>query len=252
MAELAGKVALITGAASGIGRASALCFTRAGASVMCADIDAGGAKETAEQIAAAGGRSASLALDVTDEAAVADALERTARELGDLQILFNNAGVGARDFERTLDVNLKGVYYGLRHGAERIAQRGGGAIVNTASIAGLAGLDPVSGAPGPLEGGGVAYIASKHGVVGLTRQYALHYAKRGVRVNAVAPGYILTPMTAVMRQTAEHERQLARQHPMGRLGLPEEIAEAALFLASDRASFVTGVVLPVDGGYTAR
>ena len=252
MAELANKVALITGAASGIGRASALCFARAGAAVMCADIDAGGAKETAEKIAAAGGRSASLALDVTDEAAFADALKRTARELGDLQILFNNAGIGSVDFERTLEVNLKGVYYGLRHGAEHIAQRGGGAIVNTASIAGLVGLDSAGGPGGALEGGGVAYIASKHGVVGMTRQYALHYAKRGVRVNAVAPGYILTPMTAVMRETAESEQQLASKHPMGRLGLPEEIAEAALFLASDRASFVTGTVLAVDGGYTAQ
>jgi NAD(P)-dependent dehydrogenase (short-subunit alcohol dehydrogenase family) len=252
MAELTGKVALITGAASGIGRASALCFAKAGASVMCADIDAGGAKETAEKIASAGGRSASLALDVTDEAAVVDALERTVRELGDLQILFNNAGVGAREFERTLDVNLKGVYYGLRHGAERIAKRGGGAIVNTASIAGLVGLDSVSALQGPLEGGGVAYIASKHGVVGMTRQFAIHYAKRGVRVNAVAPGYIMTPMTAPLRQSVEHERHVANQHPMGRLGQPEEIAEAALFLASERASFVTGVVLPVDGGYTSR
>jgi NAD(P)-dependent dehydrogenase (short-subunit alcohol dehydrogenase family) len=255
MCELVGKVALVTGAASGIGRAAALRFAKAGAAVMCADIDAGGAKETAERIAAEGGRGASLALDVTDEAAVRGAIERTATELGDLNVLFNNAGVGVASFDRTLDVNLKGVYYGLRHGAERIAARGGGAIVNTASIAGmvgLVGLDSRVPLDGPLEGGGVGYIASKHGVVGLTRQFALHYARRGVRINAVAPGYIATPMTSMLREKPELEEHVARLHPMGRLGRPEEIAEAALFLASDLASFITGIVLPVDGGYTAR
>jgi 2-dehydro-3-deoxy-L-rhamnonate dehydrogenase (NAD+) len=252
MCELAGKVALITGAASGIGCAAALRFARGSAAVMCADIDAGGAKETAERIAAAGGRSAALALDVTDENAVRDALQRTLAELGGLNVIFNNAGVGIQSFERTLDVNLKGVYYGLRHGAELLASRGGGAIVSTASIAGLVGLESTFPAEGPLEGGGIGYIASKHGVVGLTRQYALHYAKRGVRVNAVAPGYIATQMTAMLRQTPELEQRVAKLHPMERLGRPEEIAEAALFLASDAASFITGVVLPVDGGYTAR
>jgi NAD(P)-dependent dehydrogenase (short-subunit alcohol dehydrogenase family) len=252
MCELAGKVALITGAASGIGRAASLRFAKGSAAVMCADIDAGGAKETAERIAAAGGRAAALALDVTDENAVRDALARTVAELGGLNVLFNNAGVGIQSFERTLDVNLKGVYYGLRHGAELLASRGGGTIVNTASIAGLVGLESTIAAEGPLEGGGIGYIASKHGVVGLTRQYALHYARRGVRVNAVAPGYITTPMTAMLRQSAELEQRVAKLHPMERLGRPEEIAEAALFLASDAASFITGVVLPVDGGYTAR
>jgi NAD(P)-dependent dehydrogenase (short-subunit alcohol dehydrogenase family) len=252
MGELAGKVALITGAASGIGRAAALRFARGGAAVMCADVDAGGAKETAEQITAQGGRGAPLALDVTDEAAVRDALGRTLAELGGLHVLFNNAGVGTQSFERTLDVNLKGVYHGLHHGAELLASRGGGSIVNTASIAGLVGLESTIPADGPLAGGGIAYIASKHAVVGLTRQYALHYARRGVRVNAVAPGYIATQMTAPLRNTPELERRVAKLHPMERLGRPEEIAEAALFLASDAASFITGVVLPVDGGYTAR
>jgi len=252
MCELAGKVALVTGAASGIGRAAALRFAKGSAAVMCADIDAGGAKETAERIAAQGGRAAALALDVTDENAVREALDRTVAELGGLNVLFNNAGVGIQSFERTLDVNLKGVYYGLRHGAELMASRGGGAVVNTASIAGLVGLESTIAVEGPLEGGGIGYIASKHGVVGLTRQYALHYAKRGVRVNAIAPGYIATQMTAMLRQTPDLERRVAKLHPMERLGRPEEIAEAALFLASDAASFITGVVLPVDGGYTAR
>jgi len=252
MCELAGKVALVTGAASGIGRAAALRFAKGNASVMCADIDAGGAKETAERIASAGGRAASLGLDVTDENAVRDALDRTLAELGGLGVLFNNAGVGAADYDRVIDVNLHGVYFGLKHGAERMAARGGGSIVSTASIAGLVGLESAMPSEGPLAEGGVGYIASKHAVVGLTRQFALHYARQGVRVNAVAPGYIVTPMTAMLRQDPDHEKRLARLHPMARLGRPEEIAEAALFLASDAASFITGVVLPVDGGYTAR
>ena len=218
MCELAGKVALVTGAASGIGRAAALRFAKGSAAVMCADIDAGGAKETAEKIASAGGRASSLGLDVTDEAAVRDALARTLAELGGLNVLFNNAGIGAADYGRVIDVNLHGVYHGLKHGAELMAARGGGAIVNTASIAGLVGLESALPTQGPLHDGGVGYIASKHAVVGLTRQFALHYAKRGVRVNAVAPGYIETPMTSMLRTTAELQRHVEQQHPMGRLG----------------------------------
>ena len=168
-------------------------------------------------------------------------------------MLFNNAGVGADRYERTIDVNLNGVYYGLKHGAERLAERGGGAIINTASIAGLVGLvSPGLDDSRMVQGGFAAYMAAKHGVVGLTRQFALAYARHGVRVNAVAPGYIETNMTEMIRDGGDVEHNIEQLHPMGRLGRPQEIAEAALFLASGRASFITGVALPVDGGYTAR
>jgi NAD(P)-dependent dehydrogenase (short-subunit alcohol dehydrogenase family) len=251
--DLTGKVALVTGGASGIGRATCIRMAQAGAAVMCADIDAGGAKATAEMIGSDGGRAASLRLDVTDESAVEKSLQQTEDALGGFDILFNNAGIGVPDYERTLDVNLNGVYYGLRHGAEVMASRGGGAIVNTASIAGLQGLvTPLPMGSGMVEGGGIAYIASKHAVVGMTRQFAITYGLRGVRVNAVAPGYIDTPMTEQIRDGSVIQSGYEDLHPMGRLGRPEEIADAVVFLSSDRASFITGHILPVDGGYSAR
>lgn len=265
--DLTDKVALVTGAGSGIGRATALRMAEVGAAVLCADIDADGAKQTAEMIDRAGGRAASLQLDVTDESAVEKALQQTIDTLGGFDVLFNNAGIGDIDYARTLDVNQNGVYYGLRHGAELLASRGGGSIVNTASIAGLQGLvTPISmqqaaaGAEGSGEaegggmiaGGGIAYIASKHAVVGMTRQFAIAYAQRGVRVNAVAPGYIDTPMTDLIKEDLAIQHEYEQLHPMGRLGRPEEIADAVVFLASDAASFVTGHTLPVDGGYSCR
>jgi len=252
--ELEGRVALITGAASGIGRAAALRFAEAGASVMCADLDGEGAKLTVEQVAAEGGTATALQLDVSDEVAVEKSLQQTIDSLGGFDILFNNAGVGGADFELTLDVNLKGVFYGLQHGAALLAKRGGGAIVNTASIAGLVGLITPSemGEAGFTQPGGIAYIASKHAVVGMTKQYAVSYAQHGVRVNAVAPGYIETPMTEMIRDNPMIQNRFESFHPMNRLGKADEVANAAVFLASDRASFITGVILPVDGGYTAR
>jgi NAD(P)-dependent dehydrogenase (short-subunit alcohol dehydrogenase family) len=251
--DLTGRVALVTGAASGIGRAAAARYADAGAAVMCADIDGEGAKETAERILAGSGRAASLRLDVTDESAVEKSLQQTLDALGGFDILFNNAGIGDLDYERTLDVNQNGVYYGLKHGARALAERGGGAIVNTASIAGLQGLvTPLAMEMGFEADGGVAYIASKHAVVGMTRQYAITYARRGVRVNAVAPGYIETPMTEMIRDGSVIQSGYEDLHPMGRLGRPEEIADAAVFLSSDLASFITGHTLPVDGGYSAR
>ena len=254
MPRLDDKVALITGAGSGIGRASAIRLASDGAAVMCADLNVDGAQDTAAQIAEHGGKSATLELDVTSEQAVKDALQQTAQVLGGFDVLFNNAGIGGRfGWDRTIAVNLSGAYYGTFHGAELLAERGGGAIINTASIAGLVGL---VGAARPddeatQEGAG-AYIAAKHGVVGITRQFAVTHGGRGVRVNAICPGYIHTPMTAEIRETEGAEQFLARLHPMGRLGQPEEIAAAAAFLASDDASFINGVALPVDGGYTAR
>jgi len=256
--DLTDRVALVTGAASGIGRAAARRYAEAGARVMCADIDADGAKQTSESILADGGNAASLGLDVTDESAVEKSLIQTIDALGGFDILFNNAGVGGDDYQQTIEVNQNGVYYGLKHGATLLAKRGGGAIVNTASIAGLQGLvsplsDHSEGGPASMtEGGGIAYIASKHAVVGMTAQFAISYAKLGVRVNAVAPGYIETPMTSLLREDLQVQHEYEQLHPMGRLGQADEIATAAVFLSSDAASFITGHTLPVDGGYSCR
>lgn len=254
--DLSDKVALVTGAASGIGRASALAFAAAGARVMCADLDADGAKLAAEEIGRDGGEAAALQLDVSDESAFEKGLSQTVDTLGGFDVLFNNAGVGSEDYDLTLQVNQHGVYYGLKHGAALLAERGGGAIVNTASIAGLQGLvSPLSeamGESGMVEGGGIAYIASKHAVVGMTAQFAISYAKRNVRVNAVAPGYIDTPMTMPLREDLQIQHAYEQLHPMGRLGRAEEIAGAVVFLSSDAASFITGHTLPVDGGYSCR
>jgi NAD(P)-dependent dehydrogenase (short-subunit alcohol dehydrogenase family) len=253
--KLDGKVAMITGAASGIGRASALKFAADGAAVMCADLDLDGAQHTAAMVAEKGGSAAAIQLDVVDPGAVESALQQTVRDLGGLDVLFNNAGVGGAQlsWDRVLAVNLTGVYNGLFYGCRMLAERGGGAVVNTASIAGLVALmGPPLPEPPPMEYGNGAYQASKGAVVQLTRQFAVTYARRGVRVNAVAPGYIHTPMTALIREMEGWEEFLAGLHPIGRMGQPEEIAAAAAFLASDEASFITGVTLPVDGGYTAR
>ena len=251
------RKALVTGAARGIGRATAERFAAEGAWVACADIDKEGAQETANTIQQRTGKAIAIPLDVTDQDAFSAAMHRTAEEFGGFDVLFNNAGIAGGDWAKTLEVNLTGVYNGLAYGTHMMSQNdSGGAIINTASVAGLVGLigprvGDVAIEPGAFSGA-AGYIASKHGVAGLTKQFSLAYANRGVRVNAIAPGYIETDMTANVRESQEYNDFIVSLHPIGRMGQPEEIAAAAAFLASDDASFITGIVLPVDGGYTSR
>lgn len=251
--ELSGRVALVTGAASGIGRATAEAYGRAGACVVAADIHAAGVAATAEAIRAAGGCAADVVVDVTDEASVAAMMARVA-EVGPLAAACNCAGIAGSaartadypldEWRRVLDIDLTGVFLCLRAELAAMTAAGaGGAIVNIASIAGRVGLNGAS-----------AYAAAKHGVIGLTQTAALEYAKNGIRVNAVAPGFVDTPILSRSGIPFDEAAQakLAARHPMGRLGQPEEIADAVLWLSSPRAAFVTGTTLVVDGGYLAR
>ena len=251
--EMAGKVVLVSGGGSGIGRASALLLARAGAAVALADLSAAAAEATAGDITAAGGRALALAGDVSNEADVARFVTATVAKFGKLDGAFNNAGISPAAvgcaatpitewredaFARVIAVNLTGVFLAMKHEITALARAGGGAIVNTASVAGLVGLR-----------GSSAYVASKHGVIGLTRTAALECAPLGIRVNAVCPGYIDTPMVAPHMPTRGED--ILRAVPFARLGTPEEIAELVLWLLSDRASFVTGAAYVADGGYSA-
>jgi NAD(P)-dependent dehydrogenase (short-subunit alcohol dehydrogenase family) len=255
MSSFGGKVALVTGAGSGIGRASALAFARGGARVVVSDVDAAGGAETVRQIEANGECEARFVkADVSDEQQVESLIADCIEAFGRLDYAHNNAGIGAppaalhetdrSSFERVLSVNLLGVWLCLKHEARVMLERGGGAIVNTASLAGLIGF--------PMN---VAYSASKHAVIGITRTAALEYAQSGIRVNAVCPAFVRTPMVdglvAVGGPRMSLER-LANMQPMGRLGTPEEVAEAVTWLCSDAAAFITGIALPIDGGTTAR
>ncbi len=248
--RLAGKTALVTGAGSGIGRAIALLFAAEGARVMAADINQASAEAVAEEIVAAGGEARSLRADTSVQEDVQGAIGAVVDAWGRLDILVNNAGIGgpAHTWERILAVNLTGVFYGCLHGLTQMAKQGGGSIVNMASMAGLVGAVLPQGFPG---GFGHAYIASKHAVIGLTKQFGLDGARQNVRVNAICPGWIDTPLVDPLKQM--QMIQWAEENtPMGRLGRPEEVAKAALFLASEDSSFMTGAYLVVDGGWTAR
>lgn len=250
--RLAGKVALVTGAASGIGRAAALLFAREGAAVVVSDVTIEAGEETVAAIMAAGGQASFIKANVAEATEVEALIARTVESYGRLDCAFNNAGIEGitaltadcteENWDRTLATNLKGVWLCLRAELKQMLKQGSGAIANNASVAGLVGF---VGLP--------AYVASKHGIVGLTRTAALEYAQHGIRVNAVCPGVIQTAM--IDRLAQRNPQALAgfnAMEPVGRLGKPEEIAEAALWLCSDAASFVTGVAMAVDGGLVAQ
>jgi len=254
MFRLDGKVALVTGGGSGIGRASALAFAGAGAKVVVSGRREKEAFETVALIKKNGGQGAFIKADVSNEADVEALVAQTLSTYGRLDAAFNNAGiegeVGKQTHEQSLanyravmDTNVLGVLLAMKHEISAMLKNGGGAIVNNASVAGLIGFPGVG-----------VYVASKHAVLGLTKTAALEYAKQGIRVNAISPGGIETPM--LHRFTGgpgtDFFNQLASMHPIGRLGRPEEMAEAVLWLCSEKSSFVTGLSLTADGGWTAQ
>ena len=250
---LDGKTTLITGGGGGIGRATALVFAREGARIAVADLDANAAQDTVAMVNALGGQAMSLSGEVTDNATVQEMIGSVVAAYGRLDCAFNNAGIAGfqvdasgkrtaewseESFDRMIAVNLKGVWLCMKHELVQMQGQGGGVIVNTGSIAGLAGLPTSS-----------AYVAAKHGVLGLTRTAAIEYAPDKIRVNAVCPGYIRTRMTEdVMRRRGE---DIMRLVPFRRMGEPEEIAEMVAWLCSDRASYVSGACYNVDGGFMA-
>jgi NAD(P)-dependent dehydrogenase (short-subunit alcohol dehydrogenase family) len=247
-AALEGRVALVTGAASGIGRASAAALARAGAAVVSADLDLDGAQGTVDTITADGGVAAACRCNVTREDDVEAAVAFAVEQFGALHLAHNNAGIGSppaltvdvleADFDRVLAVDLTGVFLCMRAEITWMLDHGGGAIVNTSSGAGLIGY-PTAG----------PYVAAKHGVIGLTKTAALEYVRRGIRVNAVCPGTIETPFVGeLVGDDARARAALLRTQPGGAFGTPEDIANAVVWLCSDAASFVTGIALPVDGG----
>ena len=256
MGILDGKVVLITGAASGIGRATALEAHAEGARVALSDVNDEQGEALAEEIRGRGGTAVYVRCDVTDEDAVAALVDRAASELGGLDGAFNCAGIldalgtvaetGYDAWQRVLAVDLSGVFLCTKHELRVMAERGSGSIVNMASAAGLIGWPGAS-----------AYVAAKHGVVGLTKAAALEYAAQGVRVNAVCPSYVITPMVEkdLFEDALGNDQELIEaaraNHPIGRFAQPEEIAAACVWLLSDKASFVTGTAMSVDGGYTA-
>jgi len=252
-AKLSGKVAFITGGANGIGRAAALAFAREGANVVVTDISEQGNKETARLIEEQGGRALAVRCDVTRTEDVKAALDKALETFGRLDFAFNNAGIepskpaptadyDLEEWERIIAIDLRGVFLCMKHEIPLMLKNGGGAIVNTSSGAGVIGI---KGSP--------AYTAAKHGVIGLTRATALDYAAQNIRVNVVCPGYIDTPMMARFTGgTAEGRARVISEEPIGRMGKPEEIANAVVWLCSDAAGFFIGSTVVIDGGQTIQ
>jgi len=246
-----GKVAIITGGNSGIGKAAAMRFAERGAQVVIAARRADEGNETVAEIRAAGGDAIFVQTDVSQEAQVEAMVRKTVETYGGLDYAFNNAGMpgtgpgttlvdASEDaWNKVIDVNLKGVWLCMKYQIPEMLKRGAGAIVNDSSVAGL------QGSPN------FAYVASKHGVVGLTKSAALIHAHQGIRVNAVCPGWVRTPMVEPALEDPEFAAGVLAMEPIGRLGRPEEVAEAVMWLCSDDASFVTGIAMPIDGGLSA-
>jgi len=251
-ATFEGKVALITGGGSGIGRATSLIFARERAKVVVADVNAEGGEETVSSIKTSGGEAIFVHADVSKASSVEAMVGETVEAYGRLDCAFNNAGIVSPgsgltheqledSWDRVIEINLKGVWLCLKYEIPKMLEQGGGAIVNTSSALGLVSI-----------GGTAAYSASKHAVVGLTKAVALEYAQRGIRINAVCPGWVETPMTAAGHANPTQKAFMLSRQPVGRSEQPEEVGEAVAWLCSEAASFVTGHAMPVDGGWTAQ
>jgi NAD(P)-dependent dehydrogenase (short-subunit alcohol dehydrogenase family) len=251
MALFDGRVALVTGAAAGIGRTTSLYYARDGAQVVVSDINESGGRETVEKIQREGMEAVFIRADVSNPEDVQELVKQTVEKYGRLDIAFNNAGIGGEQnptadytlegWDKMIGINLSGVFYSMKYEIPAMLNTGGGVIVNMASI-----LGRVAFANSP------AYVTSKHGVVGLTQNAAVEYGQQGIRVVAVGPGFIRTPMIMEIIEDPAVRDMLVAMHPIGRLGEPEEVAELVVWLSSEKASFITGAYYPVDGGYLAR